>query len=66
MKGNMINNLRWVLNDHTMKETNSYFLWSPRVGDYTLTLIDENDQMIDSVHFEVRGLSNDEKGTFGN
>jgi len=60
------NNLRWVLNDHTMEETSSYFPWSPRVGDYTLTLIDENDQMIDSVHFEVRGPSNEEKGTFNN
>ena len=60
------NNLRWVLNDHTISEVNSYFPWSPRVGAYTLTLIDENDQMIDSVHFEVRGPSEDEKGTFSN
>ncbi len=60
------NNLRWVLNDHTISEVNSYFPWSPRAGAYTLTLMDENDQMIDSVHFEVRGPSEDEKGTFGN
>jgi penicillin-binding protein 1C len=60
------NNLRWVLNDHTISEVNSYFPWSPRAGAYTLTLVDENDQMIDSVHFEVRGSSEDEKGTFSN
>jgi penicillin-binding protein 1C len=57
------NNLRWVLNGHTMKEMGSYFPWSPRAGAYTLALIDENDQRVDSVHFEVRGPSEDGKGT---
>jgi penicillin-binding protein 1C len=60
------NNLRWVLNGHTMKEVSSYFPWSPRAGAYTLALIDENDQRVDSVHFEVRGPSEDGKGTSNN
>jgi penicillin-binding protein 1C len=57
------NNLRWVLNGHTMKEMGSYFPWSPRAGAYTLALVDENGQKVDSVHFEVRGPSEDGKGT---
>jgi penicillin-binding protein 1C len=48
------NDLRWVLNDHTINRTSSYFPWSPRAGTYVLTLFDENDQLMDSVHFEVR------------
>ena len=60
------NNLRWVLNDHTIGKASNNFSWSPRTGAYILTLIDENDQKIDSVHFEVRGPSEDEKGTFIN
>ncbi len=60
------NNLRWVLNNHTISKVNNNFPWSPKVGTYVLTLVDENDQMIDSVHFEVRGPSEDGKGTFSN
>jgi penicillin-binding protein 1C len=58
------NNLRWLLNDHTINETGRHFPWSPRAGTYVLTLVDENDRIIDSVDFEVRGPSEDEKGTF--
>ncbi|MFB3885645.1 MAG: penicillin-binding protein 1C [Thermodesulfobacteriota bacterium] len=59
------NSLRWVLNDHTINGVSPHLSWSPRVGIYILTLVDENDRMIDSVHFEVRGPSEDEKGMLG-
>jgi len=49
--------LRWVLNGHTMSRTGSILPWTPRAGTYALKLCDRENRMNDSVSFEVRGPS---------
>ncbi len=49
--------LRWVLNGHTMSKVGSISPWTPRAGTYALTLCDRENEIIDSVNFEVRGPS---------
>jgi penicillin-binding protein 1C len=58
--------LRWVLNGHTIKKFGNTFPWSPKAGNYNLILYDRDDQVIDSVNFEVRGPWEDEKGVLTN
>jgi penicillin-binding protein 1C len=50
--------LRWVLNGHTISRVGSILPWTPKVGMHALTLCDGENKMIDSVNFEVRGPSN--------
>jgi penicillin-binding protein 1C len=49
--------LRWVLNGHTMSKVGSILPWTPRAGTHALTLCDREDRIVDSIHFEVRGPS---------
>lgn len=49
--------LRWVLNDQAIMDGGNNLPWTPRVGFYTLSLVDEKGRAVDSVRFEVRGPS---------
>lgn len=49
--------LRWVLNGEEMGYAESILLWSPRLGRHTLSLVNQQNRMVDSVSFEVRGGS---------
>ena len=50
--------LRWVLNDHTISRVGSILPWTPKAGIHALTLCDRENRIVDSVNFEVRGPSN--------
>jgi penicillin-binding protein 1C len=50
--------LRWVLNGHTISRVGSILPWTPKAGIHALTLCDRENEIIDSVNFEVRGPSN--------
>jgi penicillin-binding protein 1C len=50
--------LRWVLNGHTISRVGSILPWTPKAGTHALTLCDRENEIIDSVNFEVRGPSN--------
>ena len=50
--------LQWVLNGYTINNIANIIPWTPRAGNYTLVLRDRENQIIDSVDFEVRGPSN--------
>jgi penicillin-binding protein 1C len=47
--------LRWVLNDQTVMEDDANLPWTPKVGVYTLTLVDQEGRALDAVQFQVRG-----------
>jgi penicillin-binding protein 1C len=47
--------LRWVLNGHTISRVGTIFPWTPKTGTYLLALCDGENGIIDSVNFEVRG-----------
>ncbi|MBI1397902.1 MAG: penicillin-binding protein 1C [Betaproteobacteria bacterium] len=47
--------LRWRLNDEVLPDTGPVVAWEPRPGRFELALIDADGQVLDSVHFEVRG-----------
>lgn len=47
--------LRWILNDTTIGTVEAPLFWMPKVGNHLLAIVDQEDRMIDSVHFEVRG-----------
>jgi penicillin-binding protein 1C len=46
--------LRWVLNDTDAGSDTSLFLWEPRRGNYTLSIVDRDGSVVDSVGFTVR------------
>jgi penicillin-binding protein 1C len=50
-------NLRWVLNGHTMNGVGNIVPWTPEAGMYALALCGRENEIIDSVNFEVRGPS---------
>ena len=49
--------LRWLLNGEPIGSANSLVLWSPLKGRHHLALVDREEQILDSVEFEVRGNS---------
>ncbi len=49
--------LRWVLNGHTISRVGKVLPWTPKTGVHTLMLCDRESRVIDSIHFEVRGPS---------
>jgi hypothetical protein len=51
--------LRWVLNGHTISRVGRFLPWTPKAGTHALTLCDGGNEIIDSVNFEVRGPSED-------
>jgi penicillin-binding protein 1C len=50
--------LRWVLDGEVLGSAGSLLLWTPKVGPHTLALSDENERVLDSVVFQVRGRVN--------
>ena len=51
--------LRWVLDGQRMDVSGKTVSWSPRAGKHLLSIADGEGRIIDSVHFEVRGPSED-------
>ncbi len=49
--------LQWVLNDHAITEGGKDYPWTPQTGSYTLSLVDAKGRIVDTVEFEVRGVS---------
>ncbi len=50
------NHLRWMLNKKEVGAAGSILTWRPYIGRYVLDLVDQEDQTLDSVSFEVRGI----------
>ncbi len=46
--------LRWVLNNTDAGSDTPLFLWEPRRGNYTLSIVDGDGSIVDSVGFAVR------------
>ncbi len=47
--------LQWVLNGEVMNEVGKAISWTPRAGKYSLAIAEKGGDIVDSVHFEVRG-----------
>jgi penicillin-binding protein 1C len=47
--------IRWKLNDAPMATVEKTIPWTPIPGKHLLTIVDQEDRIIDSIHFEVRG-----------
>jgi penicillin-binding protein 1C len=47
--------LRWVLNNITIGLTDKPLSWKPKQGNHALSLVDEAEEIVDSVRFEVKG-----------
>lgn len=45
----------WVLNNEKIGASDTAVSWSPKQGKYTLSIVDKQHNIIDSVEFEVRG-----------
>jgi penicillin-binding protein 1C len=48
--------LQWVLNGNALEGGGKTLSWVPKAGKHVLAISDEEEKVIDSVHFEVRGL----------
>ena len=46
--------LRWILNGQDVGSAGSLQLWSPRRGNYGLSLVDSNNRILDAITFLVR------------
>ena len=51
--------LKWILNGRFVASAGKAFAWNPMAGKFHLALIDEEDRVLDSVHFKVRGPGSD-------
>ncbi|MGD0917668.1 MAG: penicillin-binding protein 1C [Thermodesulfobacteriota bacterium] len=47
--------VRWKLNGASMATAGKAIPWTPVAGKYHLAIVDEEDRIIDSINFEVRG-----------
>jgi penicillin-binding protein 1C len=47
--------VRWKLNGTPMAMVGKAIPWTPSAGKYLLAIVDQEDRIIDSIHFEVRG-----------
>lgn len=50
------NQLRWMLNKKEVGTAGSILTWRPYIGRYILDIVDQEDRILDSVSFEVRGI----------
>jgi len=48
------NHYEWVLNNHRVGSRDPFFLWKPERGRYVLSIVDQHNQILDSVEFQVR------------
>jgi penicillin-binding protein 1C len=46
--------VRWVLDDSEAESDRPLFLWEPRRGSHTLSIVDADGRVVDSVGFTVR------------
>jgi penicillin-binding protein 1C len=51
--------LQWMLNEKKIEKDGRAISWTPNTGTYLLSLVDDEDRIMDSVHFEVRGPRED-------
>ena len=47
-------NYEWVINDEETGASDSLFLWKPKRGRFTVSIVDRDNKIIDSVRFVVR------------
>lgn len=47
--------VRWKLNGIPLAMVGKAIPWTPIAGKYLLAIVDQEDRIIDSIHFEVRG-----------
>ena len=47
--------LRWVLDGMAIGSAGAALSWSPAAGKYALSLVDQDDRIVDRVTFSVRG-----------
>jgi penicillin-binding protein 1C len=48
------NHYHWVLNNRKVGSNESFYLWKPERGQYLLSIVDEDNHVLDSVSFLVR------------
>jgi penicillin-binding protein 1C len=51
--------LKWQMDGKRMDEAGEIVPWAPTAGKHSLAIIDREERIVDSVHFEVRGPSED-------
>jgi penicillin-binding protein 1C len=47
--------IRWKLNGTAIAKVGKAIPWNPSTGEYHLAIVDQEDRIVDSVQFEVRG-----------
>jgi len=47
--------LKWQMDGKLMDGAGEIVPWTPIAGKHSLTLVDREERIVDSVHFEVRG-----------
>jgi penicillin-binding protein 1C len=47
--------VQWKLNGSPLAMVGKAISWTPRAGKYLLAIVDQEDRIIDFIHFEVRG-----------
>jgi penicillin-binding protein 1C len=45
---------RWMLNEQLLENQGQTILWTPKTGKYVLAIINGQNKIVDSVHFEVK------------
>jgi hypothetical protein len=46
---------KWILNGSSISPVGRTISWVPKVGEYKLVIADQEERIIDTVYFEVRG-----------
>jgi penicillin-binding protein 1C len=49
------NGSKWILNGSSISPVGRTIAWVPKVGEYKLVIADQEERIIDTVYFEVRG-----------
>ncbi len=49
------NGSKWILNGSPISPVGRTIVWVPKVGEYKLVIADQEERIIDTVYFEVRG-----------
>jgi len=46
---------KWILNGSSISPVGKTIAWVPKVGEYKLIIVDQEERIIDTIYFEVRG-----------
>jgi len=46
---------KWILNGSSISPVGKTIAWVPKVGEYKLVIVDQEERIIDTIYFEVRG-----------